>query len=452
MATNDTTAPATKKESVLHRLYTGTGAFDLVGKRKRFYVFFAVLILVCLASIIFRGFNLGIDFTGGTRISLPAQGAHGTISTSAVEKSFNDTLGFEPAATQTVGNGNSSTIQIRSETLDNAQVTKLKDALFKEFQPLNASGDPSERAISDSAVSASWGGEISQKALIALGVFLVAVVIFLAVYFDLRMAAAALVSLLHDILVTAGVYSLIGFEVTPATVIGLLTILGFSLYDTVVVFDKVRENTGELSSMSRLTYSEAANRAVNQTLVRSLNTSLASLLPIGALLVVGAVLLGAETIKDLSLALFVGVAAGTYSSIFIATPFLALWKETEPRNRQLTARVARLAAAGAAEETPARAGQVASRGSRKPVEAPAGAGGRRRKDDGGRRPAEEAPVLEADAPNGLHLEADEEIEEVEEPARAAAPAPRQPQKPRPAQQRRKSSGRQPSRSAKRRRR
>jgi preprotein translocase subunit SecF len=306
--------------------------------------------------------------------------------------------------------------------------------------------------VSNSVVGSTWGSTVSRKALIALAVFLAVIVAYVSLRFDFKMSVSALIALVHDLLITAGVYALARFEVTPATVIGLLTILGYSLYDTVVVFDKVRENTGELSSMSRLTYSEAANRAVNQTLVRSLNTSLASLLPIGALLVVGAVLLGAETIKDLSLALFVGVAAGTYSSIFIATPFLALWKETEPRNRQLTARVARLAAAGAAEETPARAGQVASRGSRKPVEAPAGAGGRRRKDDGGRRPAEEAPALEADAPNGLHLEADEEIEEVEEPARAAAPAPRQPQKPRPAQQRRKSSGRQPSRSAKRRRR
>jgi preprotein translocase subunit SecF len=281
------------------------------------------------------------------------------------------------------------------------------------------------------------------------------IVAYVSLRFDFKMSVSALVALIHDLLITAGVYALARFEVTPATVIGLLTILGYSLYDTVVVFDKVKENTGELSSMSRLTYSEAANRAVNQTLVRSLNTSLTSLLPIGALLVVGALLLGAETIKDLALALFVGVAAGTYSSIFIATPFLALWKETEPRNRQLRARVARLAAAGAAEEAPAR-GQVAARGSRKALETPAKAGAARRGSQG-RRPPEEAPVLEAEAPNGLHLEEDQEIEPVEEPARAAAPVPRQTQKPqtqkpRPAQQRRKSSGRQPSRSAKRRRR
>jgi preprotein translocase subunit SecF len=296
---------------------------------------------------------------------------------------------------------------------------------------------------------------VTTKALIALAVFLAVIVVYVSIRFDFKMSVSALVALIHDLLITAGVYALARFEVTPATVIGLLTILGYSLYDTVVVFDKVRENTGELSSMSRLTYSEAANRAVNQTLVRSLNTSLTSLLPIAALLTIGLLLPGAETIKDLSLALFVGVAAGTYSSVFIATPFLALWKETEPRNRQLRARVARLAASGAAEEVPARPRQVAGRSSRA-VEAGAGAGGQRR-GDAGRRRQERAPVLEEEqTPTGLHLEPDrdEEIEEAGEPApaRAAAPAPRQGQKPRPAQQRRKSSGRKPSSSAKRRRR
>ena len=267
MAANE--APV-KKEGVFHRLYTGTGAFDVVGKRKRWYIFFAILILVCLASIVFRGFNLGIDFTGGTRIALPAQGKSGEISTSRVEDVFKDTLGFEPAATQTVGTGKASTIQIRSEALNNSQVTKLKDALFQKFQPLNSSGQPSERAISDSAVSASWGGEISQQALIALGVFLVLVTIFLALYFEKWMAVAALAALVHDILVTAGVYSIVNFEVTPATVIGLLTILGFSLYDTVVVFDKIKENTRGLLGLTRRTYAEAANLALNQTLMRSI--------------------------------------------------------------------------------------------------------------------------------------------------------------------------------------
>ena len=339
MAANEKQAHAPKKESVFHRLYTGTGAFDVVGKRKRLYVIFGLLILVCLASIVFRGFNLGIDFTGGTRVSLPAQGQSGTISTSQVEEVFNKTLAMEPAATQTVGTGNASTIQIRSEALNAGQVTKLKAALFEEFQPLNSSGQPSERSISDSAVSASWGGEISQQALIALGVFLVLVTIFLAMYFEKWMAVAALAALVHDIVVTAGVYSISGFEVTPATVIGLLTILGFSLYDTVVVFDKIKENTRGLLGLTRRTYGEAANLALNQTLMRSINTSLIAVLPVLGLLVVGVGLLGVGTLQDLALVQLTGIIAGALSSIALATPILVDLKMREPKFQQQAARV-----------------------------------------------------------------------------------------------------------------
>lgn len=337
MAANDTKAPA--KEGLFHRLYVGTGAFDVVGKRKRWYVFFSVLILVCLASIVFRGFNLGIDFTGGTRISLPAQGADGTIAISSVEDTFNDTLNMEPAAVQTVGTGDAATIQIRSEALDNDQVDRLKNALFDQFQPVDAQGQPSERSISDSAVSASWGGEISQKALIALAVFLVLVTIFLAMYFEKWMAVAALAALIHDIVITAGVYSVVGFEVTPATVIGLLTILGFSLYDTVVVFDKVKENTRGLLGLTRRTYAEAANLALNQTLMRSINTSLIAVLPVIGLLVVGVGLLGVGTLQDLALVQLTGILAGALSSIALATPILVDLKMREPKFQQQAARV-----------------------------------------------------------------------------------------------------------------
>jgi preprotein translocase subunit SecF len=328
-----------KKDGFFHRLYVGTGAVDVVGKRKRWYIFFAALVLVCVASIVFRGFNLGIDFTGGTRISMPAQGANGTISVTQVQDVFKDTLGFEDAATQTVGTGDASTIQIRSETLNTGQVTKLKDALFTELQPLNSSGQPSERAISDSAVSASWGGEISQQALIALGVFLVLVTIFLAMYFEKWMAVAALAALVHDIVVTAGVYSIVGFEVTPATVIGLLTILGFSLYDTVVVFDKIKENTRGLLGLTRRTYGEAANLALNQTLMRSINTSLIAVLPVLGLLVVGVGLLGVGTLQDLALVQLTGIIAGALSSIALATPVLVDLKMREPKFQQQAARV-----------------------------------------------------------------------------------------------------------------
>jgi preprotein translocase subunit SecF len=336
---SDGRTPVTKKDGLFHRMYVGTGAFDVVGKRKRWYIFFAVLVLVCLASIIFRGFNLGIDFTGGTRISMPAQSANGTIATTRVEDTFKDTLGFDLAAVQTVGTGDAATIQIRSETLNNDQVIKLKAALFDKFQPLNASGQPSERAISDSAVSASWGGEISVKALWALAVFLVLVTIFLAFYFEKWMAVAALAALVHDIVVTAGVYSIVGFEVTPATVIGLLTILGFSLYDTVVVFDKIKENTRGLLGLTRRTYAEAANLALNQTLMRSINTSLIAVLPVLGLLVVGVGLLGVGTLQDLALVQLTGIIAGALSSIALATPVLVDLKMREPKYKQQAARV-----------------------------------------------------------------------------------------------------------------
>ncbi|MDS0134812.1 MULTISPECIES: protein translocase subunit SecF [unclassified Amycolatopsis] len=328
-----------KKESVFHRLYVGTGAFDVVGKRKRWYIFFSALVLVCLASMIFRGFNLGIEFEGGTQIQMPADGIHGVITEEQAKESFQKALGRPAAEAQKVGTGNAATIQIRTDTLNAADVAKLKQGLFTDLGPKGTNGQPSVQAISDSAVSASWGGEISQKALIALGVFLVAVVIFLAVYFDGRMALAALISLLHDILVTAGVYSLVGFEVTPATVIGLLTILGFSLYDTVVVFDKVRENTRGLLGLTRRTYGEAANLALNQTLMRSFNTAFIALLPILGLLIVGYVLLGSGTLQDLALVQLTGTLVGVLSSVALATPLLVDFKMRDPKYAQQAERV-----------------------------------------------------------------------------------------------------------------
>ncbi|WP_206789774.1 protein translocase subunit SecF [Amycolatopsis sp. MtRt-6] len=328
-----------KKESVFRRLYVGTGAFDVVGKRKRWYVFFGALVLVCLASMIIRGFNLGIDFEGGTQIQMPANGIHGVITEEQAKESFQKALGRPATEAQKVGTGNAATIQIRTDTLNAADVAKVKQGLFDDLGPKGSNGQPSVQAISDSAVSASWGGEISQKALIALGVFLVAVVIFLAVYFDTRMAVAALISLLHDILVTAGVYSLVGFEVTPATVIGLLTILGFSLYDTVVVFDKVRENTRGLLGLTRRTYGEAANLALNQTLMRSFNTAFIALLPILGLLVVGYILLGSGTLQDLALVQLTGTLVGVLSSVALATPLLVDLKMRDPKYKQQAERV-----------------------------------------------------------------------------------------------------------------
>ncbi len=326
--------------STLRRLYSGTGAFDIVGRRRIWYAITGLLVAVCLASILLRGFNLGIDFEGGTRVQLPAQGERGPITTAQVEQVFTDTVGRAPGSVQTVGTGAAASILIRTETLDTRQSFILKNALFEQLRPLGSDGRPSEQAISDSAVSATWGGEISKKALIALLVFLGLVTVFLAVYFEPRMAVAALVALVHDVVVTAGIYSLVGFEVTPASVIGLLTILGFSLYDTVVVFDKVQENTRGLLGLTRRTYPEAANLAINQTLMRSINTSLIAVLPVVGLLVIGVGLLGVGTLKDLALVQMVGILAGAGSSIFLATPLIVDLTMRRPVYQQQAERVA----------------------------------------------------------------------------------------------------------------
>jgi preprotein translocase subunit SecF len=324
----------------LGRLYSGTGALDVVGRRRIWYSVSGVLVAICILSMLLRGFNLGIDFEGGTRVQLPAQGATGAISTQQVERVFNATVGQPPESVQTVGTGSAASILIRSAALDTRTSFVLKRALFEQLHPLGKDGRPSEQSISDSAVSATWGGEISRQALIALVVFLGLVTVFLAVYFEPRMAFAALIALVHDVLVTAGIYSLIGFEVTPASVIGLLTILGFSLYDTVVVFDKVQENTRGLLGLTRRTYAEAANLAVNQTLMRSINTSLIAVLPVLSLLVVGVGLLGVGTLKDLALVQMVGITAGAMSSIFLATPLVVDLTMGRPAYRQQAERVA----------------------------------------------------------------------------------------------------------------
>lgn len=331
--------PRKRKESVFHRLYTGTGAFDIVGHRKRWFAVFAALVLASLLTVGLKGFNLGIEFEGGTQIQMPAQGASGQITPDEAKQVFADALGQSASEAQQVGVGGAATIQLRSSTLDGAQVGEVKRALFDQLQPLGANGQPSQQAISDSAVSASWGGEISQKALIALGVFFVLVTIFLTIYFEKWMAISAMIALLSDIIVTAGVYALVGFEVTPATVIGLLTILGFSLYDTVVVFDKVKENTRGLLNLTRQTYPEAANLALNQTLMRSINTSVIALLPVLGLLVIGTLLLGSGTLQDLALVQLSGMLTGVLSSVLLATPLLVAFKMRDPRYRQQAERV-----------------------------------------------------------------------------------------------------------------
>ena len=329
-----------KRPGFFTRLYTGTGAFDVVGRRKLWYVLTGLLVVVCLSSIVFRQFNLGIDFVGGTQLQFPVAAADGrTIGTDETTEVYTSTLGKEPVSVQTVGQGRAATVLVRSELLSLEEVVKLKTAIAEQLKPLDSNGQPTREAISDSAVSASWGGEITRKAIVALIVFLVLVTLFIGFYFARVMAIAALVALVHDVVVTAGVYSIVGFEVTPATVIGLLTILGFSLYDTVVVFDKVQENTRGILGLTRRTYGEAANLAINQTLMRSINTSLIAVLPVIGLLVIGVWLLGVGTLKDLALVQMVGILAGAFSSIVLATPLVVDLTMRKPAYRQQAQRV-----------------------------------------------------------------------------------------------------------------
>jgi preprotein translocase SecF subunit len=349
--------------SFISRLYTGTGAFEVIGRRRLWYGISGAIVAVAIVSIIVRGFTFGIDFKGGTTVSFP----RGTATASAVSDVFKKTLGNDPESVVVVGNGASATVQIRSATLSNDQTSKLRNALFDAFQPKGTDGKPSKQAISDSAVSETWGGQITKKALIALVVFLALVSLYITVRYERYMAISALTTMCFDLAVTAGVYSLVGFEVTPATVIGWLTILGFSLYDTVIVFDKVEENTHGFQHTTRRTFAEQANLAINQTFMRSINTSLIGVLPVLALMVVAVWLLGVGTLKDLALVQLVGIMVGTYSSIFFATPLLVTLRERTALVRGHTRRVVKRRAPGSRAGT-----ETASDVSEEPAESSSG--------------------------------------------------------------------------------
>jgi preprotein translocase subunit SecF len=320
-----------KFNEVGNRLYTGETSVDFVGKRKLWYVVSLIIIAIAAFGLFGRGLNLGIEFKGGAKFNVP--------STVSVEDARNivKAAGVPTSVIIAVGN---ERLEIQTPPLEQTEIESFTSKIAVDFKV-----DPA--LITTQSVGPSWGADITRQALIGLGVFLLLVILFLTVYFELRMAAAAIVALLHDLLITIGVYAITGFEVTPATVIGILTILGYSLYDTVVVFDKVKENSRGIIAQSRLNYRESANLALNQTLIRSINTSIVALLPVAAILIVGVGILQAGTLKDLALALFVGIAAGTYSSIFIATPFLVQLKERQPEIQALGRRVhARRANAG----------------------------------------------------------------------------------------------------------
>ncbi|HEX2318354.1 MAG TPA: protein translocase subunit SecF [Streptosporangiaceae bacterium] len=312
------------------RLYRGEVSFDFVGRQKLWYRISGAILVISIAALLIFRLQYSVDFKGGSVYSFKAPAA----TTTQVTNTVTNAGGGSNLTVQQVG-GNSWKVQ--TEVLGQHQQFEVQNALADRFVGGHAS------QVSLQSVGPSWGSQISLKALEALLAFLVVIVLYLSLAFEWRMATAALIALIHDIVITVGVYALLRFQVSPATVIGLLTILGYSLYDTVVVFDKVRENTAGLLATRRTTYSEAANLALNQTLVRSINTSLIALLPVGAILAVSIFLLGNGELKDLSLVLFVGMLSGTYSSICIATPVLADLKEREPDFRQLRKQIAQRA-------------------------------------------------------------------------------------------------------------
>jgi preprotein translocase subunit SecF len=307
------------------RLYRGETSVDFIGKRKIWYSISGLLILASALTLFTQGLHLGIEFKGGSSFTVTFANA----SVQTAESALTEAGITSQTIIQKVGNDK---VRIQTDALTAAEQNAVESSLSSKF---NVTVD----SIDSQIIGPSWGEEITRKALYGLFGFLIVVMLYLAMAFESKMAIAAIISVVHDVFITVGIYALVGFEVTPATVIGFLTILGYSLYDTVVVFDKVRENTKGIAASGKSTYSQAANLAVNQTLVRSFNTSLIALLPVGSILFVGAGLLGAGTLKDLSLALFIGLATGTYSSIFIATPILAVLREREPAMQALAKRV-----------------------------------------------------------------------------------------------------------------
>jgi preprotein translocase subunit SecF len=306
-------------------LHSGETSIDYIGKRRRWYAVSGLLVIASIAALSLQGLHLGIEFKGGSSYTITKSG--GTIA--QAESALTSAGITGEKIIQQVGNDK---IRVQTGSLSAEQSNAVEDALASTF-------GVSVEAIDTQIIGPSWGKEITRKALYGLVGFLIVVILYLAMAFEPKMALAAIVAVVHDVFITVGIYALVGFDVTPATVIGFLTILGYSLYDTVVVFDRVRENTRSITSTSKMTYSQAANLAINQTVIRSINTTIVALLPVGSILFVGAGLLGAGTLKDLSLALFIGLATGAYSSIFIATPLLAAMREREPAMKALAKRI-----------------------------------------------------------------------------------------------------------------
>ncbi|TDC00708.1 protein translocase subunit SecF [Micromonospora fluostatini] len=385
------------KNSLASRLYRGEAGIEVIGRRKLWFSVAAVLVLIAVLSIAVRGFSLGIEFAGGNSFQIPASVGTLEQAEDTVEAALaTEGDGAELVTAQVVGGPSGSYYEMRTSQLTTDQSNAVRAELAEQF------GVPNDQ-ISGNQVSQAWGQQVTSRALLGLVVFLALVTLYLVVRFEWRMAAAAVFSLVMNLILTAGVYSLVGFEVTPSTVVGFLTILGFALYDVVVIFDKVQENVRGITASNTMNYGEATNLAINQSLMRSLNTSVVALLPVGGLLFIGAGLLGAGTLKDLGLVLFVGMAMAFLTSILLATSLLVVLKNQEPRiqahNKRVASRQVAVArgevapkSAARGEEpagekteagTPALAGAAPKVGARPAGKRPSGARGGR---PGGNRP------------------------------------------------------------------
>jgi preprotein translocase subunit SecF len=315
------------KRGPLGRLYHGETRIDFIGRTKLWFTISAIFLLVGFASLGLKGLNLGIDFEGGAVFELPSS----TLSVTDVRDTLGP-LGVGEAKVQELNGASGRFVRVQTPSLAVGKAQEVQKVLADK-------AGVGIDEVSRNEVGPSWGNEISNKARNALIVFLIVITAYIAMRFEWKMAVPTLAALVHDILMTVGIYSLSGLEVTPATVVALLTILGYSIYDGIVVFDKVHENTRLVSATQGMTYSDMVNLSLNQTLMRSLNTSITALIPITSLLLIGSVLLGATTLEEFGLALLIGLASGAYSSIFIASPLLAIMKEREPRYRDLRRRM-----------------------------------------------------------------------------------------------------------------
>jgi preprotein translocase subunit SecF len=309
-------------------LYTGKRSFNFVANRKVWFsVAIALVLLSILVPVVKGGFNLSFEFTGGSQFTIsPVASADQDKATDAVASVVPEAV----AKVTTVGD---DSVRVQTNQLTNDQTDDVTAALTTAF-------DVDANAVTTSFIGASWGQDVTRQAITGLVIFLALAFLIMALYFRTwKMSAAAMIALLDVLIITLGVYSLSGFEISPAAIIGFLTILGYSLYDTVVVFDKIRENTSEDGENSPRTFAESVNLAVNQTLVRSINTSVVAALPVASILVIGDFVLGAETLRDISLSLFVGILVATYSTIFVAAPLYALFRQNEPEIQKRDARI-----------------------------------------------------------------------------------------------------------------